>query len=128
MQKILVIEDESAIADTIVYALKTDGFEPLWAATGAEARQRLAGGDIALIILDIGLPDVSGTELTTVAGDTPTASLISWVVSPSRLMRRAVSCVLSRMRFIAATVCATAWLPIAALVVACSAVWAELLA
>jgi two-component system, OmpR family, catabolic regulation response regulator CreB len=62
-QKILVIEDESAIADTIVYALKTDGFEPLWATTGARGKQLLNKETIALIILDIGLPDMSGMEL-----------------------------------------------------------------
>jgi two-component system catabolic regulation response regulator CreB len=62
-QKILVIEDESAIADTITYALKTDGFEPLWTVTGAEGLQRLSEGGIALVVLDIGLPDISGMEL-----------------------------------------------------------------
>jgi len=62
-QTILVIEDESSIADTITYALQTDGFEPVWCATGAEGRQRLSENNIALIILDIGLPDVSGIEL-----------------------------------------------------------------
>jgi two-component system catabolic regulation response regulator CreB len=62
-QRILLIEDEPAIADTIVYALKTEGFEPVWATTGAEGRQRLADGGIALIVLDVGLPDISGMEL-----------------------------------------------------------------
>lgn len=62
-QKILVIEDESAIADTITYALKTEGFEPVWAVTGAEGKQRLSDSCISLVILDIGLPDISGMEL-----------------------------------------------------------------
>jgi two-component system catabolic regulation response regulator CreB len=62
-QKIVVIEDEAAIADTITYALKTDGFDPIWTVTGAEGRARLLEGDIALVILDIGLPDISGIEL-----------------------------------------------------------------
>jgi two-component system catabolic regulation response regulator CreB len=61
--KVLIIEDEAAIADTIVYALKTDGFEPVWHTTGQDGRRRLAAGDIALIVLDIGLPDISGLEL-----------------------------------------------------------------
>ena len=62
-QKILVVEDEAAIADTIVYALETDGFDPLWASTGAEGRNFLQTTGIALVVLDIGLPDISGTEL-----------------------------------------------------------------
>ncbi len=32
--RILVVEDEPGIADTLQYALRTDGFEPAWVATG----------------------------------------------------------------------------------------------
>lgn len=62
-QKILVIEDEPAIADNITYALKTEGFEPIWCTTGAEGKEVLSGDAINLIILDIGLPDINGFEL-----------------------------------------------------------------
>ena len=34
---ILIVEDEPGIADTLQYALRTDGFEPAWCATGEEA-------------------------------------------------------------------------------------------
>lgn len=65
MKRILVVEDEPAIADTIVYALSTDGFEPVWCSTAGAALA--AAGDtnapFALAVLDIGLPDQSGFEL-----------------------------------------------------------------
>ncbi len=61
--RILVVEDEPAIADTITYALSTDGFEPHWCASGAAALQAQAADAIALAILDIGLPDINGFEL-----------------------------------------------------------------
>jgi two-component system catabolic regulation response regulator CreB len=64
--RILVVEDEPGIADTIRYALSTDGFEPVCAGTGADALaelQRDAAARVALVILDVGLPDVSGFEL-----------------------------------------------------------------
>lgn len=61
--RILVVEDEPAIADTITYALSTDGFEPHWCANGAAALQAQATGAVALAILDIGLPDINGFEL-----------------------------------------------------------------
>ncbi len=61
--RILIVEDEPAIADTISYALSTDGFHPVWSATGEAALQEVVGGDIALIILDVGLPDINGFEL-----------------------------------------------------------------
>jgi two-component system catabolic regulation response regulator CreB len=60
--RILVVEDEPAIADNISYALATDGYEPVWRTTGAAALAE-AAGDIDLIILDVGLPDVNGFEL-----------------------------------------------------------------
>ena len=62
--RILVVEDEPAIADTIVYALSTDGFEPVWHSTSAAALQAVGDGpDFALAILDVGLPDINGFEL-----------------------------------------------------------------
>ena len=62
-QRILVVEDEPAIADTIVYALTTDGFEPHWCATGGAALDATRAGAFALAVLDVGLPDVNGFEL-----------------------------------------------------------------
>lgn len=60
---ILIVEDEPAIADTIQYALETDGFEPLVADAGEPALDILTAHDIDLIILDVGLPDINGFEL-----------------------------------------------------------------
>lgn len=61
--KILVIEDEPAIADTIVFALRTEGFEPLWRRTAAEGGAALAEPGIVLVLLDVGLPDASGFDV-----------------------------------------------------------------
>lgn len=62
-QRILVVEDEPAIADTIVYALSSDGFDPHWCATGGAALEAARGGGFALAVLDVGLPDINGLEL-----------------------------------------------------------------
>ncbi len=61
--KILLVEDEPSIADNIVYALKTDGFEPVWCSTGRDALARFGKDEFALVILDVGLPDINGFEL-----------------------------------------------------------------
>ena len=61
--RILIVEDEPGIADTLQYALRTDGFEPVWCATGEEALQRIRESAPALVILDVGLPDASGLEI-----------------------------------------------------------------
>lgn len=62
-EKILIIEDEPSIADNILYALSTEGFEARWCASGTEGMAILAADGISLVILDVGLPDVNGFEL-----------------------------------------------------------------
>ncbi|HQF37821.1 MAG TPA: response regulator [Opitutaceae bacterium] len=59
---ILVVDDERAIADTVVYALRTEGFAPQWCATAGAARAALAAGLPALVVLDVGLPDANGFD------------------------------------------------------------------
>src|SRR5258705_13008669 len=61
--RILIVEDEPGIADTLQYALRTDGFEPAWVATGEEALRQMRAQTPALVILDVGLPDINGFEL-----------------------------------------------------------------
>jgi two-component system catabolic regulation response regulator CreB len=60
---ILIIEDEPAIADTLLYALATEGFSPRWCATATEGLAALRAQPFALLVLDVGLPDANGFEL-----------------------------------------------------------------
>lgn len=61
--KILIVEDEPAIADNIQYALETEGFETERLSSGLPVIPLLSEDQIDLIILDIGLPDINGLEL-----------------------------------------------------------------
>ncbi len=61
--QILIVEDESAIADTIIYALKSEGFHTTWVSLGHDAVAKLAQSKPNLIVLDVGLPDISGFEV-----------------------------------------------------------------
>lgn len=60
---VLIVEDEASIADTIQYPLETEGYETLWVSTGKAAQSALDEHSIDIIILDVGLPDISGFEL-----------------------------------------------------------------
>lgn len=60
---VLLVEDEPAIADNVVYALQGDGLAVQWARTGGEAMALLSEATPALVILDVGLPDGNGFEL-----------------------------------------------------------------
>ena len=61
--RILIVEDEPGIADTLQYALRTEGFDPAWVSTGEEALASVRARAPALVILDVGLPDASGFEV-----------------------------------------------------------------
>jgi two-component system, OmpR family, catabolic regulation response regulator CreB len=61
--KILIFEDESNIAEALIYALETDGFQPTRVANGHDGLALLEKESFSLIILDIGLPDQSGFEV-----------------------------------------------------------------
>lgn len=61
--RILIVEDEPAIMDTIKYALETDGFKTFSLLSGIPVIPLLSKESIDLIVLDIGLPDINGFEL-----------------------------------------------------------------
>jgi two-component system catabolic regulation response regulator CreB len=63
MIEVLIIEDEPGIADNIVYALKTESIEAHHVATGAEGLDAFGAKQWSIVILDIGLPDMSGLDV-----------------------------------------------------------------
>ena len=62
MPSILIVEDEIAIADTLLFALQGEGFGVQRVALAQEALATLRAIPIDLVILDVGLPDMSGFE------------------------------------------------------------------
>lgn len=63
MPKVLIAEDEVAIADAVVYALRTEGLDVEHCLLGQEVLSRVRNGGIDVVILDIGLPDISGFDV-----------------------------------------------------------------
>ena len=63
MSQILIVEDEPRIAAFIAKGLRSAGFTSLVESSGAAAVQLALAGDIDLVILDIGLPDIDGFEV-----------------------------------------------------------------
>lgn len=62
MPHILIVEDEAAIADTLIFALQGDGHSTEWVTLGSAALEQQRQRPADLIILDIGLPDINGFE------------------------------------------------------------------
>ena len=63
MPNLLLVEDEPAIADTVAYALREDGFDVRHCLTAGDALKAAAGAGFDLAILDVGLPDLGGFAL-----------------------------------------------------------------
>ncbi|WP_339515553.1 two-component system response regulator CreB [Pseudomonas sp. RL_15y_Pfl2_60] len=63
MPHILIVEDEAAIADTLIYALQSEGFTTTWLALGQACLEFVQQTEPDLLILDVGLPDISGFEV-----------------------------------------------------------------
>ena len=63
MSRVLLVEDDPDIAQTVATAMESDGHEVVQAASGSAALERARGGDIDLVLLDLGLPDLDGLEV-----------------------------------------------------------------
>ena len=61
--KILVVEDESLVRESVVSALRPEGYEVEAVETGEEGLDRALTGNFALIVADIGLPRMDGWEM-----------------------------------------------------------------
>ncbi len=63
MTRVLVVEDESSFSEALEFLLGKEGFSVITAATGTEALKKFDQGGIDLILLDLMLPEISGTEV-----------------------------------------------------------------
>lgn len=63
MIKILVVEDESSFSEALEFLLGKEGFGVITAETGRDAISKFDQGGIDLVLLDLMIPEVSGTEV-----------------------------------------------------------------
>jgi two-component system, OmpR family, catabolic regulation response regulator CreB len=61
--RLLLLEDDPAIARTVAYALERDGLAVTHSLLVHDARQQMASHRFDLLVLDVGLPDGSGLDL-----------------------------------------------------------------
>ncbi len=61
--RILVVEDDPRISDVLEYALKADGYGVQTTQRGREAVELSKKAAPALVVLDVGLPDIDGFEV-----------------------------------------------------------------
>ncbi|MFI7452071.1 winged helix-turn-helix domain-containing protein [Nonomuraea sp. NPDC049714] len=63
MTRVLVVEDEESFSDALSYMLRKEGFEVSIAATGPDALDAFDRSGADLVLLDLMLPGLSGTEV-----------------------------------------------------------------
>jgi len=61
--RVLVVEDEESISDPLSYLLRQEGFEVAVTATGPDALAEFDRGGADIVLLDLMLPGLSGTEV-----------------------------------------------------------------
>ena len=61
--RVLVVEDDPLLGDALAVGLKQRGFEPDWVQDGREAQTVMGIEPFAAIVLDLGLPGLTGLEL-----------------------------------------------------------------
>ena len=63
VHRVLVVEDEEDIAFPLVRTLEREGYDVLWVETGEKALEEMGLGNVEVVILDLGLPDMDGLEV-----------------------------------------------------------------
>ena len=63
MTRILIVEDEASFSEALEFLLGKEGFQVVTAATGTEALRKFDQGGIDLVLLDLMIPEISGTEV-----------------------------------------------------------------
>ncbi len=63
MTRVLIVEDEESFADPLAFLLRKEGFTAALAATGQEALEEFDRNGADIVLLDLMLPGIPGTEV-----------------------------------------------------------------
>ena len=88
-ERILVVDDEKAIADLVGIYLTKEGFDVQIAYSGADAAKAILEQEFDLALLDVMLPDIDGFELLRTIRSSHTYPVIMLTAMPSKTRSRA---------------------------------------
>ncbi len=87
MTKVLVVEDEPINVELVREILSAKGFTADEAENGAEAIEKAKKGIYDLILMDIGLPGMDGTEVMKIIRDMPGYKNVPFIAITSYVMK-----------------------------------------
>lgn len=85
MTRVLVVEDEESFSDALAYMLRKEGFEVAVAATGPAALDAFDRDGADLVLLDLMLPGLSGTEVCRTLRQTSNVPVIMLTAKDSEI-------------------------------------------
>ena len=85
MTRVLVVEDEQSFRDALAFILREEGFEVLTADSGTAALEEFKRSDVELILLDLMLPGVSGTDVCRAIRQTSSVPIIMLTAKDSEI-------------------------------------------
>jgi two-component system, OmpR family, catabolic regulation response regulator CreB len=62
MPRVLIVEDESSIAESLLFVLQAEGFATHWETLATKGLDYIQQHPVDLVIMDVGLPDITGFE------------------------------------------------------------------
>lgn len=84
-EKILIVEDEAIIATFLSRVLKSHGYDVTLRRKGKDAFEKVQATHYNLVLLDIGLPDMTGTELLKMIRETDHDIIVIMITGRPRL-------------------------------------------
>jgi len=78
--KILIVDDDDALADVLSDCLERQGFEAITAETGQAGLDKVRSENPALIVLDLRLPDIDGFTICEQLADSPQTCAIPVII------------------------------------------------
>ena len=85
MTRVLVVEDEDSIRDAVSFMLRKEGYEVITAADGIAAVNAYERENVELILLDLMLPGMSGTDVCRQIRQTSSVPIIMLTAKDSEI-------------------------------------------
>ena len=84
-KKILIVDDDEAMVETLCDVLELHGWEPVRASNGEQAVEVVTSGEVDIVLMDIRMPKMNGVEaLKVIKSRRPSARVVLFTASAAQ--------------------------------------------